>query len=65
MIADPAPNDSTFFHDSQSAVFKTDTNRVNVILAFHFLEVQSGVRRIALEEAIGAFGLPLSIQRQA
>ena len=62
MSADPVPDDAIFLHDRQSAIFKTDANQIDVILAFQFLELQTGVRRIALEETIGALGVPLGAE---
>jgi hypothetical protein len=32
-----------------------------VILAFQLLELQAGVRRITLEESIGALGIPVNV----
>lgn len=55
---------SIFLHDSQSAIFKANANRIDVILAFQFLEFQARVRRIALKETIGALGVPLSVRGQ-
>ena len=57
MTADPVPHDSIFLHGGQSAIFKTDANRLDVILALQLFELQTGVRRIALEETIGALGV--------
>jgi hypothetical protein len=54
VAADPVPDDAVFLHERQSAIFQTDASRIDVILAYQFLELQAGVRRIALEEAIGA-----------
>jgi hypothetical protein len=59
---DPVPDDSIFLHDCQSAEFKTDANRIDVVLAFQLLELQTGVGRIALKEAIGALGVALSVE---
>jgi hypothetical protein len=39
-----------------------DANRIDVILTFEFLELQTGVRRIVLEETIGALGITLSVE---
>ena len=39
--ADPVPDDAIFLHDRQSAIFKTDANQIDVILAFQFLELQN------------------------
>src|ERR1017187_688962 len=44
------PDDAVFLHDCQSAVLKTDASRIDVILAFQFLELQAGMRRIAIQE---------------
>jgi len=60
VTADPVPHDSVLPHDGQSAIFKTDANRIDVVLAFQFLELQTRVFRIALEETIGALGVQLS-----
>ena len=62
VTADPVPHDSIVFHDGQSAIFKTDANRIDVILAFQLFELQARVRRIALEETICALGVPLRAQ---
>jgi hypothetical protein len=59
MTADPVLHDSVFLHNGQSAIFKADANRIDVILAFQLFELQAGVRRIAPEETIRAFGVPL------
>jgi hypothetical protein len=59
VTADPVPHDSIVPHDGQSAIFKTDANRLDAILAFQFLELQARVRRIALEQTICALGVPL------
>jgi hypothetical protein len=64
VTADPVPDDAIFLHDSQSAVLETDASRINTMLACQFLELQTRVRRIALEEAIGALGITLSIDGQ-
>src|ERR1022692_4348193 len=61
VIADPVPDDAVFLHDCQSAVLRTDASRIDVILASEFLELQAGMRRIALEETIGALGVPLCV----
>ena len=61
VIADPVPDDAVFLHDCQSAVLRTDASRIDVILASEFLELQFGMRRIALEETIGALGVPLRV----
>lgn len=65
VTADPVPYDPIFLHHRQSAVPETDASRINVILAFQFLELQAGMRRIALEETIGTLGFPLSVRGQA
>ncbi len=59
MTADPVPHDSIFLHDAKGSIFKTDANRIDVILAFQFLELQAGVRRIFLKETLSALGVPL------
>jgi hypothetical protein len=53
------PHDSIVPPDGQSAIFKTDANRIDVILAFQLFELQARVRRIALEETKCALGVPL------
>ena len=58
------PDDAIFLHDCQSAVLETDASRVDVIIAFQFLELKTRVRRIALEQTIGAFGVPLHFEGQ-
>jgi hypothetical protein len=42
MTADPVPHDSIFLHDAKGPIFKTDANRIDVILAFQLLELQTG-----------------------
>jgi hypothetical protein len=37
VAADPVPHDSIFLHDGQSAIFETDANQIDVILAFQLL----------------------------
>src|ERR1039458_2224062 len=64
VTADPVPHDSIFLHGGQSAIFKTDANRINIILAFQLFELQTGVRRVALEKTIGALGVALSAEGQ-
>ena len=67
MIADPVPDNSIFLHDSQSAVLKADASRVDVIRAFQFLELQTGMRWVALDwvalgETIGGLRVPLNVE---
>ena len=64
VTADPVPHDSVFLHGCQCAIFKTDANRINVILAFQLFELQTGVRRVALEKTIGALGVALGAEGQ-
>ena len=52
------------FFICQSAVLETDASRVDVIIAFQFLELKTRVRRIALEQTIGAFGVLLHFEGQ-
>jgi len=40
--ADPVPDDEIFLHDGQSAIIKTDADRIDVILAFEFLNCKPG-----------------------
>ena len=54
VAADPVPDDSVLLHDRQCAIAKTDANRVDILLAFHLLESQTGMRRIGLEELVRA-----------
>ena len=63
MTADPVPHDSIFLHGGQGAIFETDANRIDVILAFQLFELQTGVRRIALEETIGALGVRVACRK--
>jgi hypothetical protein len=58
--ADPVPHYSILLHDGQCAIFKADANRIDVLLAFQLFELQTRVRRVAVEETIGALGVPLS-----
>src|SRR5262245_43073823 len=41
VTADPVPDDVIFLHDCKSAVIETDANRIEVILAFQLLELQT------------------------
>jgi hypothetical protein len=61
VTADRVPDDAVFLHERQSALLQTDASRIDVILAFQLLELQARVRRIALEEPIGALGVPLNV----
>jgi hypothetical protein len=56
LAADPVPDYAIFLHDSQSAICKTEAQRIDVILAIPFLEFQPGLREIALEQTIGGLG---------
>ncbi len=61
MAADPVPDHAVFFHDRESPVAEADSNRINVVPAFQFLELQAGVGRTALEKPLGAFGVLLCV----
>jgi len=39
MIADPIPDDPTFPHDAQRAIFQTDANRIDALFAFRLFEL--------------------------
>jgi hypothetical protein len=58
VTADPVSDDAILLHHGQSPIFEADASRIDVVLAFQFLEVQSRVRRIALEEAVGTLAFP-------
>jgi hypothetical protein len=58
VTADPAPDDAVLLHHRQSAVPEADARRIDIILAFQFLELQTRMRWIALEETPGAPGSP-------
>jgi hypothetical protein len=60
VTAYPIPDDPILLHDRERSIIKTDTNRIDVLLAFQFLELQAGMRRIALEQPIGSFERSLS-----
>lgn len=64
MTADPVPDDLIFLHDRQSAVAESDARRIDVNFTFQFLELKTGVRRIAQKETIGAFRVPLLVDWQ-
>jgi hypothetical protein len=48
VAANPVPDDPISFHYRQRAVIKTDTNRIEVGLAFQLFELQARVRWIGL-----------------
>lgn len=45
----------------QAMVSEADSCRIDVVVAFEFLELQAGMPWIALENPIGALGVPLNI----
>jgi len=61
VTADPVPDDLIFLHDRQSAVAESDARRIDVNFTFQFLELKTGMRRIAQKETIGAFRVPLRV----
>ena len=61
---DPKPYYAMPLHCSERPIAKTDTGGVDRVITFQFLEMQAGVRRIALEETIRALGILLDIGRQ-
>jgi hypothetical protein len=64
VTADPLPNDAIFLHNCQSTVLEPDAGRLNIFLAFQFLELQAWVCRIALEKTIGTLCVPLDVEWQ-
>jgi hypothetical protein len=64
VTADPVPDDLIFLRDRQSAVAESDARRIDVNFTFQFLELKTGVRRIAQKETIGAFRVPLRVDWQ-
>src|SRR5437773_2777696 len=62
IATDPVPDDAISLHDPEGAVAETDASRIDVVLAFHFLELKSGMCGIALENSIGTLGVPLNIE---
>jgi hypothetical protein len=49
---------------SQRSITEADSYRVDIVVAFQFLELQTGVRGIRLEEAIRAPRVFLNVRRQ-
>jgi hypothetical protein len=52
VTADPIPHNPISIHDRKGTVLQADANRVDVIFAFQFFELQTGVRWIGLEETV-------------
>jgi hypothetical protein len=61
VVANPVPYDAASPHDRERAIIETDPGRVDVVLTFQFLELQTGMRRVCPKKAIS----PLSAQRPA
>jgi hypothetical protein len=61
MAANPIPDDPISFHNRQSAIIKTDTNRIKVVLALQFFELQAWMGGIALEQSISALRVALNL----
>jgi hypothetical protein len=61
VTADPVPNNPISVHHRQRTVCEADPRRIDVIVAFEFLEVQARMPRIVLENSIGTLGIALNV----
>src|ERR1700677_4616213 len=64
VTANPVPYNAISLHDRQGAVPEADSRRIDIVVAFEFFELKTGMPWIALKDSIGALGAPLDIQRQ-
>jgi hypothetical protein len=63
VTSDPIPDHTISIDDRQGAVSESDSHRINVVLAFQFLELEARMPRIVLKRSIGTLSVPLNVQR--
>lgn len=61
MSADPIPDGSVPPENGKSAILQADADRIDVIFAFEFLEMQTGVSWIVSKNAICSLRILLDV----
>ena len=62
MAADPVPHDDISLHDSKGTVTESDARREDILFPRQFLELQPGMRGIALEYSVSVLGITLNVR---
>jgi hypothetical protein len=64
MPADPIPDGPVPPENGKSPIFQANARRIDIILAFEFLEMQTWVSGIVSKNAISSFRILLNVHRE-